>query len=70
MGYSLVCQMKRADTSSTLKQKKRKIQDESTNVKKISQNSKHFQGNSSLSKENNQLQALVSILQHIQTDLV
>lgn len=38
--------------------------------KKISKNSKHFQGNSSLSKENNQLQAPLSILQHIQTDLV
>lgn len=38
--------------------------------KKKSKNSKHFEGNSSLSEENNQLQVPVSGLQHIQTDLV
>jgi len=38
--------------------------------KKYIWNSKHFQRNSSLSKKNNQLQAPVSILQHIQTELV
>lgn len=38
--------------------------------KKIAKNSKHLQGNSLLSKKNYQLQASLSILQHIQTELV